>query len=103
MVIKEIILANRAYFLHTIGELFASPNALSFVTKLSPAKYASLMMGLYFAATGFGSKLAGTIGEMSQVEPIEFSYNGPNLHEVNIDEFDTSINDSIKINIDEEY
>ena len=52
-----------AYFLHTIGELFASPNALSFVTKLAPAKYASLMMGCYFAATGFGSKVAGLIGE----------------------------------------
>ncbi|MBL4653196.1 MAG: peptide MFS transporter [Flavobacteriales bacterium] len=52
-----------AYLLHTIGELFASPNALSFVTKLAPAKYASIMMGCYFAATGFGSKLAGLIGE----------------------------------------
>lgn len=52
-----------AYLLHTIGELFASPSALSFVTKLSPAKYASIMMGLYFAATGFGSKLAGLVGE----------------------------------------
>jgi POT family proton-dependent oligopeptide transporter len=26
--------------------------ALSFITKLSPVKYASLMMGVYFAATG---------------------------------------------------
>jgi POT family proton-dependent oligopeptide transporter len=52
-----------AYLLHTIGELCASPNALSFVTKLAPAKYASIMMGCYFAATGFGSKLAGLIGE----------------------------------------
>ena len=63
-----------AYLLHTIGELFASPNALSFVTKLAPAKYASIMMGLYFAATGFGSKLAGTIGEMSQIEPVKVEY-----------------------------
>ena len=52
-----------AYLLHTIGELFASPSALSFVTKLAPAKYASIMMGLYFAATGFGSKVAGLVGE----------------------------------------
>jgi proton-dependent oligopeptide transporter, POT family len=62
-----------AYLLHTIGELCASPNALSFVTKLAPAKYASIMMGCYFAATGFGSKLAGAVGEASQVEPIEIS------------------------------
>jgi len=52
-----------AYFLHTIGELFASPTALSFITKLAPAKYASFMMGAYFAATGFGNKFAGLLGE----------------------------------------
>lgn len=60
-----------AYFLHTIGELCASPTALSFITKLAPAKYASIMMGVYFAATGLGNKLAGEIGEASQKEPIE--------------------------------
>ncbi len=60
-----------AYLLHTIGELCASPTALSFVTKLAPAKYASLMMGAYFAATGFGNKLAGYIGEYSQSDPIQ--------------------------------
>lgn len=52
-----------AYLLHTIGELSLSPVSLSFVTKLAPAKYASLMMGLYFATTGFGNKLAGLLGE----------------------------------------
>lgn len=55
-----------AYLFHTIGELCASPVALSFITKLAPVKYASLMMGAYFAATGFGNKLAGLIGEYSQ-------------------------------------
>jgi len=57
-----------AYLLHTIGELCASPVSLSFITKLAPLKYASIMMGLYFAATGFGNKLAGSIGEASQLE-----------------------------------
>ena len=55
-----------AYLLHTIGELCASPTALSFITKLAPAKYASLMMGAYFAATGFGNKLAGLVGESAE-------------------------------------
>ena len=59
-----------AYLLHTIGELCSSPVALSFITKLAPAKYASLMMGVYFAATGLGNKVAGIIGEVSQSEPI---------------------------------
>lgn len=82
-----------AYFLHTIGELFASPTALSFITKLAPIKYASLMMGVYFAATGLGNKLAGAIGEASQSHPagieliapkeqvtpfVENAYNGKN-------------------------
>ena len=52
-----------AYFFHTIGELCLSPVALSFITKLAPVKYASLMMGVYFAATGLGSKVAGIVGE----------------------------------------
>ncbi len=54
-----------AYLFHTIGELCSSPVSLSFVTKLAPAKYASLMMGLYFAATGLGGKVAGILGEKS--------------------------------------
>ena len=52
-----------AYLFHTIGELCASPVALSFITKLAPAKYASLMMGVYFATSGFGNKVAGMLGE----------------------------------------
>jgi len=63
-----------AYFLHTIGELSSSPVSLSFITKLAPARYASIMMGAYFAATGIGNKLAGSIGEASQSKPIEIVY-----------------------------
>lgn len=55
-----------AYLLHTIGELCASPVALSFITKLAPVKYASFMMGAYFAATGLGNKVAGLIGESAE-------------------------------------
>ncbi len=55
-----------AYLFHTVGELCASPVALSFITKLAPLKYASLMMGAYFAATGMGNYLSGWIGEYSQ-------------------------------------
>jgi POT family proton-dependent oligopeptide transporter len=62
-----------AYLFHTIGELCTSPVALSFITKLAPLKYASIMMGVYFAATGFGNKLAGSIGEASQLEPFKGS------------------------------
>ncbi|UII19772.1 peptide MFS transporter [Fulvivirga ligni] len=55
-----------AYLFHTIGELCASPVSLSFITKLAPLKYASMIMGLYWAATGFGNKIAAMIGEAAQ-------------------------------------
>lgn len=55
-----------AYLFHTIGELCSSPVSLSFITKLAPLKYASIIMGLYWAATGIGNKFAGMIGEASQ-------------------------------------
>ena len=55
-----------AYFLHVIAELSISPVALSFITKLAPMKYASLMMGSYFAITGIGNKIAGILGEAAQ-------------------------------------
>lgn len=52
-----------AYLFHTLGELCASPVALSFITKLTPERWMAFMMGSYFAATGIGNKLAGALGE----------------------------------------
>ena len=54
-----------SYLLQVIGELSISPVALSFITKLAPMKYASIMMGIYFAATGLGNKVAGLVGELA--------------------------------------
>ena len=54
-----------AYLFHTLGELCASPVALSFITKLSPARWVAFMMGAYFAVTGLGNKVAGALGELS--------------------------------------
>ncbi|MCH8534180.1 MAG: peptide MFS transporter [Flavobacteriaceae bacterium] len=81
-----------AYLLHTIGELSASPVALSFITKLAPLRYGALMMGLYFAATGLGNKVAGVVGESSQAQRInielatETSLAKPYVMEENADE-----------------
>ncbi|UMB60372.1 peptide MFS transporter [Lutibacter sp. A80] len=55
-----------AYLFHTVGELCLSPVALSYITKLAPVKYASLMMGIYFAMTGIGNKFAGLLGESAE-------------------------------------
>lgn len=54
-----------AYLFHTLGELCASPVALSFITKLAPERWMAFMMGAYFAMTGLGNKLAGALGEAS--------------------------------------
>jgi proton-dependent oligopeptide transporter, POT family len=55
-----------AYLFHTVGELCASPVAMSFITKLAPVRYGAIMMGFYFAAIGLGNKLAGVLGELAQ-------------------------------------
>jgi POT family proton-dependent oligopeptide transporter len=53
-----------AYIFHTIGELCLSPIGLSMVTKLSPLRYLSLMMGLWFAFIGIANKGAAEIGKL---------------------------------------
>jgi proton-dependent oligopeptide transporter, POT family len=45
----------------TIGELFLSPMGLSLVSKLSPVRTTSLMMGGWFLATSMGNKLSGIL------------------------------------------
>lgn len=49
------------YFLHTIGELCLSPIGLSMVNKLAPARFASLLMGVWFMSTATANKFAGTL------------------------------------------
>ncbi len=49
------------YFLHTTGELCLSPIGLSLVTKLSPARMVSLMMGIWFLSSAAANLLAGNL------------------------------------------
>ena len=65
-----------AYLFHTVGELCASPVSLSYITKLAPEKYAALMMGLYFAASGLGNKLAANIGENAEATGEKATFTG---------------------------
>lgn len=53
-----------SYGVITIGELFLSPMGLSLVSKLSPARITSLMMGGWFLATSIGNKLSGVLATM---------------------------------------
>jgi POT family proton-dependent oligopeptide transporter len=52
------------YGVITIGELLLSPMGLSLVSKLSPVRITSLMMGGWFLATSIGNKLSGILASM---------------------------------------
>jgi POT family proton-dependent oligopeptide transporter len=58
-----------AYCFHTLGELCLSPVGLSYVTKVSPVRFASLMMGVWFLANAAANLLAGTIASMVEKIP----------------------------------
>jgi POT family proton-dependent oligopeptide transporter len=57
------------YVLHTCGELCLSPIGLSMVTKLAPARFASLAMGAWFFAMFIADLSAGLLaGTVEKVE-----------------------------------
>ena len=60
----SILFLTGLYFLHTIGELCLSPIGLSMVNKLTPGRFTSLMMGIWFLAIATGNKLAGTMSSL---------------------------------------
>ncbi|MFP3339238.1 hypothetical protein R0J91_14775, partial [Micrococcus sp. SIMBA_131] len=48
-----------------LGELFLSPVGLSLVSKVAPVKIASLLMGVWMAAIGVASLLAGQLASLT--------------------------------------
>jgi len=61
------------YMLHTFGELCLSPIGLALVNKLAPARFASLLMAVWFLATAAGNKLAGVLSGLYPPGPGEFA------------------------------
>jgi POT family proton-dependent oligopeptide transporter len=57
------------YAFHTMGELCLSPTGLSFVTKASPAKWVSFLMGIWFLSS-FVANLGGGVvaGYIEKIE-----------------------------------
>jgi proton-dependent oligopeptide transporter, POT family len=49
------------YIIHTVGELCLSPVGLSMVTKLAPARVASLAMGAWLGSSAVANYLAGVL------------------------------------------
>jgi POT family proton-dependent oligopeptide transporter len=56
------------YLLHTTGELCLSPVGLGMVTRLSPTRLVSTVMGGWFLATAFSQFLAAIIAQFTGVE-----------------------------------
>ncbi len=56
-----------SYLLITIGELLLSPIGLSAVTLLSPPRLTGMMMGIWFAALGFGGQFGGLLAKISSI------------------------------------
>lgn len=52
------------YVIHTMGELCVSPIGLSMVSKLSPLRFSSLLMGTWFLANAAANKFAGTLSAL---------------------------------------
>ncbi len=55
------------YLLHTTAELCLSPVGLSMVTKLSPLRLVSTMMGTWFLATAYAQSLAAIVAQFTDV------------------------------------
>jgi proton-dependent oligopeptide transporter, POT family len=58
------------FLLQTLGELCLSPVGLSTMTKLAPPRLVGLILGLWFLAASFGSKIAALLGgDFSTADP----------------------------------
>ena len=57
------------YFVHTVGELFISPTGLSYVTKVAPKQFMSLLMGIWFISSFIANLGGGLVA--AKVEAIE--------------------------------
>ena len=57
----SIIWLTGLYFIHTMGEIALSPIGLSMVNKLTPIRFASLMMGIWYLSTATTNKFAGML------------------------------------------
>lgn len=52
------------YLMHTIGELCLSPIGLSLVNKLAPARFASILMGVWFLSNAVANKFGGKLAAL---------------------------------------
>jgi len=58
-----------AYVVQVFGEMCLSPVGLSYVTKVAPVRYASLIMAAWFLAVGVGDKIGGMLAATAPAMP----------------------------------
>lgn len=62
-----------SYIFATLGELCLSPVGLSMANKLAPAKFATMLMGLWLLVSAFGNFAAGALGETyGSIPPLQY-------------------------------
>lgn len=64
------------YLIHTMGELCLAPIGLSLVYKLSPARFSSLLMGVWYLSTSAANKFAGLLSGFYPEKGISKSFMG---------------------------
>lgn len=64
------------YLIHTMGELCLAPIGLSLVYKLSPARFSSLLMGVWYLSTSAANKFAGFLSGFYPEHGVSKSYLG---------------------------
>lgn len=73
------------YFIHTMGELSLSPIGLSMVNKLAPARFASLLMGVWMLSSATANKFAGSLSalypEKGKPAPLFLGFRIENLYQ----------------------
>lgn len=72
----SIIWITGMYALHAFGELCLSPIGLSLVNKLSPLKFSSLLMAVWFLATAAANKFAGVLSTLYPEEGRSVAFGG---------------------------
>jgi POT family proton-dependent oligopeptide transporter len=65
----SMLLVFSMYFWHTMGELCLSPTGLSYVTKVAPVRFVSLLMGIWFISSFIANLGGGLLA--AQVEAID--------------------------------
>ena len=62
------------YLGSTLGELFVSPIGLSYVTKVAPARFGSLLMGAFFLSNSAASKIGGYVAGLTDKIPTQAQF-----------------------------